>query len=148
MKTEVCLTEQQQSLLYYGEIEDSASAAVHLASCSVCRQRLAELSADLDRLPDLPARIDPGSATRLAARVVEHLPATRQVWRPVLGGALCGGVLLVGAYLAWLPDFAGPVSRPHTEQMAGRAVSLPDFELLEELELLENLDLLQQIEDV
>ncbi|MDT8441385.1 MAG: hypothetical protein RQ723_06965 [Desulfuromonadales bacterium] len=148
MNSRDCLSEQQLTLSYYGELDNDRGAASHLAGCAACRSRLARLRRDLERLPALNVADDPHWATRLAARLAERR-STRPAWRLPAVASLLAGLMLVVAVNAWLPVDSGvPVPSERLQMASSSQAPQPDFELLEDLELLEHLELLRQIEGV
>jgi hypothetical protein len=100
------LTEDEQTLYYYGEAPDRAAAESHLDACERCRaerDRLAATLALFDRLP-VPERGEAYGGEvwrRLRLRLPERAPARRLLfsWRSWALGTVVA-VLLAAAFLA------------------------------------------------
>jgi hypothetical protein len=56
MNSKDCLTEQELTLHYYGELD--ASRSLHLADCQQCTEHLGALTAELAKLPKTPISKD------------------------------------------------------------------------------------------
>ena len=84
MNSKDCLTEQDLTLHYYGELDESRRR--HLAGCQRCTERLATLTAELAGLPIQDCTPDALAGARMAARVNEALTSRRRKsWLPALG---------------------------------------------------------------
>ncbi len=146
MKHSNCLSEQDLTLLHYGEAPADltlSAAQRHVATCADCRARRHRLALDLDNLPALEANLAPHLPSRLAARVVERLPRRRPLL-PVLATAL-SAVVIVLAVSSWHPQ---PRFAPEATVQTPAAIdpaAVPDIDLLENLDLLRELDTLTEI---
>ena len=149
MNSKDCLSEQELTLHYYGEHDDSRGR--HLADCQRCTQRLTTLTAQLDQLPKPDCTPDALAGVRMAARVREQLTTRRRrKWLPVLGAGAVAAIALVLTF--------SPAPQPERQQVAlsspaaatltGLEEDMPDIEFLDDIELLKELDLLAQIEGV
>ena len=152
MKNTNCLSDQDLTLHYYGEIPPSAPELQHFNDCRSCQERFAALRQDMDDLPGLSCEADPAAGTRMAARVSEQLARRRlSRWLPVIGGATVAAATLVITLVIW-PAQPEPRLQPQPVQTAANTLSLdndmPDIDFLNDLELLKELDLLRQIEGV
>jgi hypothetical protein len=147
MKKPICLTEQDLTLLHYGETPqslDRSRASQHLAGCPACRDRLQRLAHDLEFLPVNEPDFGPHSASRMASRVIDRLPRRRRLL-PVMAGAFSAVVIVFAAnFWTTRPEpvlhNASIKQSPMIEQVA-----LPDVDLLENLDLLKELDTLSDI---
>jgi len=146
-----CLKEQDLTLLYYGELAESSHQAQHINKCSGCREKLAKLSHELDRLPRLNVSVHPATATRMAARVNEHLQRPKRRWMPNTGTLVVSACALIATLIVWSPQ----QELPQTTQLTvttSASLSLeeqmPDIDFLEDMDLLMELDLISQVEGV
>ena len=73
MKNHNCLSEQDLTLYYYGELASTSEQARHMIKCPLCAKRFAALGNDLRKLPDLTHEPGCAAGTRMAARVNEQL---------------------------------------------------------------------------
>lgn len=155
MNSKDCLTEQELTLHYYGELDEARHR--HPADCEPCAQRLAALTAQLDRLPTPDCTPDAHAGVRMAARVGERLAnRRRKSWLPALGaGAVATLALVLSLSLAPQPKMPQVTqvsqvthSSPPPATLAGLEEDMPDIEFLDDIELLKELDLLAQIEGV
>lgn len=151
MKNSNCLSEQNLILHYYGDLPENKSQTRHLTNCPQCQNRLATLSNDLAKLPNLDYEPDYAIDIRMAARVSEQLNGRQRNWIPVLGASIATTVALVITISIWSPqDDLGQTSEFKTPPLAAIDLNadLPDIDFLDELELLQELELLSQIEGV
>ncbi len=146
-----CLSEQDLTLYYYGELSASVAHADHLADCLICRKRLSALRHDLAKLPNLNYESDAAAGTRMAASVSEKLNKRHRNWIPALSASAIAVFALVISISVWSPQ-RQPVQSVQSPAPLHDALSLnedmPDIEFLEDLELLKELELLSQIEGV
>ncbi|MDH3997884.1 MAG: hypothetical protein OET90_03495 [Desulfuromonadales bacterium] len=144
MRTSACISDENLTLLYYGETEQLApEISTHLGSCYDCRQRLNLLQTTLGKLPQLEDEACGATSTRIAAAVSERLQRKQRSWRPVWGGGLVTAASLLLALLIWRPSAQiDPIESAGTDYLALHAelTLLEDFELLTELELLQELE--------
>ena len=156
MTNKNCLSEEDLTLHYYGELSAMSEQMQHLTSCALCKNRLTELSRDLDQLPELISEPDFAAGTRMAARVSERLNRRRKHWIPALGASAVASFALLITITNWSPQ---PTLRQtaslQTAQVTTAPVAtvvfdeeMPEIDFFEELELLQELDLLYQIEGV
>jgi len=145
-----CLTEQDLTLLYYGEAPDSMdllAAHRHLKSCPECRQRQQQLNRDMRSLPQSEYPLDPYYAARLAARLAERVPR-RRIALPAVAGGLAAAVV-VFSFTFWKP---GPQLPMHNTAIQPSKVAettpAPDIDMLENLDLLRELDTLSELTGV
>jgi hypothetical protein len=149
MNRKDCLTEQELTLHYYGELDDSR--ARHLAGCQHCTERRTVLTVELSALPTQDCTPDDLAGGRMAARVTEKLAARRRKnWLPALGvGAAAAIALTLTFSRAPQPELQQvSLSSPATATLTGLEEDLPDIDFLDDIELLKELDLLAQIEGV
>jgi hypothetical protein len=169
MRPSQCLSEQDLTLLHYGENPSALpveAAQRHLAACADCRHRQTRLARDLDRLPAFDPDLAPHNATRLAARVVERLPRRRSLL-PAMAGAI-SAASIVFAVSIWTPGppvMQNPAGTPQLTtgqtpaaetdqnlsalpQVSTEQAPSPDLDLLENLELLRELDTLSDLAGV
>lgn len=152
MKDLNCLTEQDMTLLYYGEDPDCMSlleAHRHLKACPACQLRHQQLANALNAFPENTPQLDPHHATRLAAQVVDRLPHRRRRFAlPAVVSGIAAAVV-VFSFTVWQP-----VSQVVMHNTATHPVSLseqtppPDAELLENLDLLREFDTLTELTGV
>lgn len=151
MKNPACLSEQNLTLHYYGEIDTSALELEHLRSCRRCQERFTALQQELEALPVMDFAADASAGTRMAARVSEKLKQRKTSWLPILGGAAAAASALVVTLVIWPAQPDAPLNAQPV-QTASHTLSLendmPDIDFLNDLELLKELDLLRQIEGV
>lgn len=151
MKNTDCLSEQDLTLHYYGEVPAEAPELEHLEGCLRCQERFTALHNDLRGLPVMAFAPDSSAGTRMAARVSERLNQRKTSWLPILGGSTAAAVALVVTLIIWpaqpnAPIQAQPVqTASHTMDLEN---DMPDIDFLNDLELLKELDLLRQIEGV
>ena len=146
-----CLSEQDLTLYYYGELSTSNEQADHLAACLICRKRLSALRHDLAKLPNLNYEPDAAAGTRMAAYVSEKLNKRRRNWLPALGVSAIATFALVITISVWSPQSQQMqiVQSPaQLHETLSLNEDMPDIEFLEDLELLKELELLSQIEGV
>jgi hypothetical protein len=149
MNNKDCLTEQELTLHYYGELD--ASRSRHLVDCQQCTKQLEALTAELAGLPKPDCTADALAGVRMAARVTEQLTnRRRRRWLPALGaGAVAALALVITFSYNLQPE---PVQVTLSSPAAATPMSLeedmPDIDFLEDIELLKELDLLAQIEGV
>lgn len=145
-----CLTEQDLTLLYYGEDPDSIdllSAHRHIKSCPSCRQRQQQFEHEMQSLPQKQYELDPHYATRLTARVVNHVPQ-RHFSLPAIASGLVAA-LVVFSFSFWNPETQTVVHNSATQpEVASDGAPQPDLDLLENLELLRELDTLSELTGV
>lgn len=149
MKSKDCFTEQDLTLHYYGELDDSRGR--HLADCERCTERLAALTEELAGLPNPDCSADAHAGVRMAARVREQLTnRRRRSWLPALGvGAAAALVLTISLSQAPQPEVQQvTLSSPASATLTGLEEDMPDIDFLDDIELLKELDLLAQIEGV
>lgn len=151
MKNANCLSDQDLTLHYYGEIPSASPELQHLDNCHLCQQRFTALQRDMAALPTLAGEVDPAAGTRMAARVSEQLSRRQSLrWLPVIGGAAVAAALVI-TLVIW-PAQPEPRLQLQPVQTAANTPSLdtdmPDIDFLNDLELLKELDLLRQIEGV
>jgi len=149
MNSKDCLTEQELTLQYYGELDQDRRR--HPADCQHCTLRLAALTAQLAGLPNPDCT--PGALTgvRMAARVTERLASRRRKnWLPAVGaGAVAALALVLTFALTPQPKMQEvTLSSPAAATLAGLEEDMPDIEFLDDIELLKELDVLAQIEGV
>lgn len=148
MKRHNCLSDQDLTLIHYGEPVERIDTEAHLQACPSCRDRLALLQADLERIPQLQSEIDALTASRFAAKVTEQTTRRRHYWIPLSGGVLVASLALMVAVVA-RPPAELPINTVSSPQPVLTATEpLPDEELLEHLELLSELDILRELEGV
>lgn len=150
MKNIDCLSEQDLTLHYYGELPAGGDQLRHLADCPHCTRRFAALSEDLEHFPKLTPDPDHTAGTRMAARVRERLTAPRRNWLPALAAATVATIALAVTMYNWEQQ-----PEMQTVQLAPPALSSttfsednPDIVFLDDLEVLKDLELLRQIEGV
>ena len=149
MNSKDCLTEQDLTLHYYGELD--TRRAGHLAGCQHCAERLALLTAALAVLPKPDCTADALAGVRMAARVKEKLTTRRRkIWLPALGaGAVAVLALTITFSRAPQPELAQvTLSAPAAVTSMSLEEDMPDIDFLEDIELLQELELLAQIEGV
>jgi hypothetical protein len=149
MNSKDCLTEQDLTLHYYGELDENRRQ--HLAGCQRCTERLAVLTTELAGLPDPDCTPDALAGARMAARVGEQLAARRRkFWPPALGiGAAAALALTLTFSHTPQPEMQQmTLSLPAAAIPGGLEEDMPDIEFLDDIELLKELDLLAQIEGV
>ena len=169
MKPSHCLSEQDLTLLHYGETPTTLTveaAQQHLTACADCRDRQTRLARDLNRLPAFDPDLAPHNATRLAAKVVERLPRRRSLL-PAMAGAISAAAI-VFAISIWTPgppviqnSAGGPqvttgqappadidMNDSTLPQVTTEQSPSPDLDLLENLELLRELDTLSDLAGV
>jgi hypothetical protein len=149
MNSNECLTEQDLTLHYYGELDESFSQ--HLAGCRHCTERLATLKAELAGLPNPDCTPDALAGVRMSAKVGEQLATRRRKsWLPALGvGAAAVLVLVISFSQAPQPEVQQvTLSLPAAAAPEALEEDLTDLDFLEDIELLKELDLLVQIEGV
>jgi hypothetical protein len=149
MNNKDCLTEQELTLHYYGELD--ARRSRHLADCQLCTEHLGALTAELAGLPKPDCTADALAGVRMAARVTEQLTnRRRRRWLPALGAGAVAALALVITF-SYNPQ-QEPVEVTLSSPTAANSMSLeedmPDIDFLEDIELLKELDLLAQIEGV
>ena len=94
MNSKDCLTEQELTLHYYGELD--ASRSRHLADCQQCTEHLGALTTELAGLPRPDCTADALAGVRMAARVTEQLTnRRRRRWLPALGAGAVAALALV-----------------------------------------------------
>jgi hypothetical protein len=151
MKNKSCLSEQDLTLHYYGELPTHGEQARHLADCMLCRKRFSALSHDMAKLPELRHEPDFAAGTRMAARVREQLNRPRRNWIPALGATAVAAIALVVTIASWSPQ-SHQLQSVQTANPTLATLNLnedmPDIEFFEDLELLKELELLSQIEGV
>jgi len=147
-----CLTEQDLTLLYYGEDPVSMSlleAHRHIKRCPTCQQRQLQLEREMRAFPQDRCELDPHYATRLAARVVERVPRRRFALPAVAGGIATA--VVVFSFTFWQPETV-TVTVTHNAAVHPSVVTeetpSPDVDLLENLELLRELDMLSELTGV
>lgn len=146
-----CLTAQDLTLLYYEELSDNSSQAKHIVECLHCREKLAQLSHELKRIPQLEYPDHPAMATRMAARVNEQLQRPRRRWLPITSTLAVSACALIATIMVWTPQPEVPqpaqvtMTSPATLSLEGE---MPDIDFLEDMELLMELELLSQVEGV
>jgi hypothetical protein len=151
MKNKNCLSEQDLTLHYYGELPAHDEQARHLADCLLCRKRFSALSHDLAKLPELHHEPDSAAGTRMSARVMEQLNRPRRNWIPALGASAIAAVALVVTLANWSPQSQQLQTVQQTTQALATlnfSEDMPDIDFFEELELLKELEILSQIEGV
>lgn len=149
MNSKDCLTTQELTLHFYGELD--AERQRHPDECAACAKRFAALTAELDALPQPDCTPDALAGARMAARVGEQLAARRRRgWLPAFGaGAVAAIALALTFSLAPQPELQEvSLSMPPAATMTGLEEDMPDIEFLDDIELLKELDLLVQIEGV
>lgn len=149
MNNKDCLTAQELTLHYYGELDSDRHR--HLDDCDPCATRLAALTAELDGLPRPDCTPDALAGVRMAARVSEQLATRRRrSWLPALGaGAVAAVALALTFSLAPQPEVQEvSLSAPSAVTLPGLEEAMPDIEFLDDIELLKELELLEQIEGV
>ena len=149
MNSKDCLSEQDLTLHYYGELDDSHGR--HLAGCQRCTERFAALTAELDKLPNPDCTADSLAGVRMAARVREQLTTRhRRSWLPALSAGAVAAIALVLTFtLAPQPEVQQvTLSSPTNATLTGLEEDMPEIEFLDDIELLKELDLLAQIEGV
>ena len=151
MKNNNCLSEQDLTLHYYGELASTSVQARHIIKCPLCAKRFTAMSNDLSKLPDLIHEPDFAAGTRMAARVNEQLSHRRRNWLPALGASVAAALVLVITIFIWTPQ----TKLVQTVQLTNSPFTtmnlnedMPDIDFLDELELLQELELLSQIEGV
>ena len=151
MKSNNCLSEQELTLHYYGELASTSEQAQHMINCPLCAKRFAALSNDLSTLPSFTHEPDFAAGTRMAARVSEQLNRRRRNWLPALGASAVAALALVVTIAVWTPQ----TDLVQTVQLTNSPLTtmnlnedMPDIDFLDELELLQELELLSQIEGV
>jgi len=151
MKNTDCLSEQDLTLHYYGEIPADSPELEHLSSCQNCLVRYDALQKDLKSLPVLTDEADSAAGTRMAARVSERLNQRKTNWLPILGGSAAAAVALVVTLAIWPAQPNAPVQTQPVQTAShtmGLENDMPDIDFLNDLELLKELELLRQIEGV
>jgi hypothetical protein len=147
MNSKDCLTEQELTLHYYGELD--ASRSRHLADCQLCMENLGTLTTDLAGLPKPDCTPDALAGVRMAARVNEQLTSRRR-WLPAFGAGAVAALALVVTF-SYNPQ-PEPVqvtlSSPSTVTSMSLEEDMPEIDFLEDIELLKELELLSQIEGV
>ena len=149
MNSKDCLTEQDLTLHYYGELDESRRR--HLTGCQRCTERLATLTAELAGLPIQDCTPDALAGARMAARVNEALTSRRRKsWLPALGAGAAAALALVIVFSQTpQPEMQQvTLSLPAAATSLGPETDLTDIDFLEDIELLKELDLLTQIEGV
>lgn len=147
-----CLTEQELTLLHYGELPADSIQSEHITTCSRCQEKLAQLSSELRALPQLNYTEHPAVATRMAARVNERLQRPRRRWVPALSALAVSACALVATIMIWNPQQQNMQQRSQVTSAQTPLVSIEDempaVDFLEEMDLLMELDLLSQVEGV
>lgn len=149
MKKSTCLSDQDLTLLHYGEHPvgmDLEPARRHLGDCAACRTRQLHLQRSLALLPKIEPEFDPHHATRMAARVSERL-ARRRSPVPALATVLTAAVVVFAVGI-WTPQPQVLHNSSISQQAEVRQETPPDVDLLENLELLKELDTLAEIAGV
>ena len=157
MKPSHCLSEQDLTLLHYGESPEdltSEAAQQHLTACANCRDRQTRLARDLNRLPAFDPDLAPQNATRLAAKVVERLPRRRSLL-PALASTFSAAAI-VFAISIWTPETPVTHNAPVLPQVTAEQTPTPEVDLnpqvttertpTPDLDLLENLELLRELD--
>ena len=158
MNKRTCLDDQDLTLLHYDEIPitlDLDAARRHLADCAACRARQISLERALRALPRLDPDLGPHHATRMAARVKDHLPQRRS-FLPALATAMTAA-LAIFVVSTWTPqpqvmlknsDNQRVAVQQKTPQETAQKEAPPEVDLLENLELLKELDTISEIAGV
>jgi hypothetical protein len=149
MNSKECLTEQDLTLHYYGELDENRRQ--HIAGCQRCAERLAALTTELDGLPNPDCTPDALAGARMAARIGEQLATRRRKSRlPAFGIGAAAAIALVFSFsLTPQPEMQQvTLSSPAAAALNGLEEDMPDIEFLDDIELLKELDLLAQIEGV
>lgn len=146
MRQSDCLSEQDLTLLHYGEAPDTLSleaARQHLSSCPDCSELSRCLSRDLNSLPTFEPELATHNATRLAARVVDSLPRRRSLL-PAIAGAFSTAAIIF-AVTIWTPEPQVVHNVAIQPPVAIEQPAVPEVDLLENLELLKEFDTLSEI---
>ena len=149
MKKSICLSDQDLTLLHYGETPVDmalATAGRHLTDCAACRARQQDLERSLARLPKLEREFGSHHATRMAARVTDRL-ARRRSPLPALATVLTAAVVVFVVGI-WTPQPQVLHNSSTQQQAAVQQETPPEVDLLENLELLKELDTLSEIAGV
>jgi len=149
MNSTDCLTEQELTLQYYGEL--AASRSRHLIDCQHCTERLGALTTEIAGLPKPDCSVDALAGVRMAARVTEKLTTRRRRrWLPALGAGAVAALALVitFSYNPQPEPVQVALSSPATVTSMSLEEDMPDIDFLEDIELLKELELLAQIEGV
>ena len=149
MNSKDCLTEQELTLHYYGELNEARR--LHPADCKHCAQRLLALTTQLAELPNPDCTPDALAGVRMAARIGERLATRRRKrWLSALGAGAAATLALVLTFaLVPQPELQQvTLSPPDPATLTGLEEDMPDIEFLDDIELLKELDLLAQIEGV
>lgn len=141
-----CLTEQDLTLLYYGEDPASRNllaAHRHLKSCPDCRQRQQQLEREMQTFPQGQYELNPHYPVRLAARVTD-LSNRRRLALPLVAGGFAAALLIfsVNVFSPVSQTLHNSVIQPPT---ISDNVPHPDDEMLENLELLKELETLKEL---
>ena len=72
MKNHDCLSDQDLTLVHYGEQPDHQAHERHLQDCPSCQDRLKLLKRDLAAIPNISCQPDPISVSRVAARIEDQ----------------------------------------------------------------------------
>ena len=149
MNSKDCLTEQELTLHYYGELD--ASRSRHLVDCQECTEQLEALTSELAGLPKPDCTADALAGVRMAARVTEQLTNhRRRRWLPALGAGAVAALALVitFSYNPQPEPVQVTLSSPVTLTSMSLEEDMPEIDFLEDIELLKELELLAQIEGV
>ena len=150
MKNRNCLSEEELTLHYYGELTAKGKQE-HLSGCPQCALRFSSLEKDLAKLPDLGHVPDALAGARMVARVGEQLNGRRKRWLPALGASAVTAFALVATISLWSTPGGlqqSGLQPSQTPVMSSIEEEMPEIDFLEDFELLKDLELLSQIEGV
>jgi len=150
MKNTECLSEQDLTLHFYGELPADGDQVRHLVHCPHCTNRFAVLSEDLEHFPKLTLDPDYAAGTRMAARVSERLKAPRRKWLPAIAASTVATIALAVTIYNWEQKQEIQTVQLTTPALSAMTLNedMPDIEFLDDLEVLKDLELLRQIEGV
>jgi predicted anti-sigma-YlaC factor YlaD len=151
MRNPDCLSEQDLTLHFYGELPADGDQVRHLADCPQCTSRFAALADDLEQFPNLDLKPDYAAGTRMAASVAERLRSRRRKSRfRALAVSTVVTVALAITIYSWEHRQEVQTVQLTTPALSSMTLNedMPDIEFLDDLEVLNNLELLRQIEGV
>lgn len=151
-----CQDESILSAYMDGELSEHHAQSVHrhIASCDLCRQRLADLKTADAMIHGLKVLEPSADFERTFWRKVDHLEARDRnhwwtrwlypVWRPALATGLAAGLAITVFILSGPDNGVGIEDRFIAENIE----LLNDYDLLQNLEILENWDAMDAMKEL